>query len=101
MAATWYRTALERGDASIQTLALLGLARIYEQGGYGVQQDYVQAYKFFDIAAAHKSGLDYFGDCTGDACPSKLAAFSRDQIAAKMTQDQIDEAQRLARNRRQ
>lgn len=96
-AVTWYRTALDRGDALIKTLARMGLADIYAQGGYGVEQDYEQAYKFFDIAAMHKSSLD-FGDCAGDFCLSKAAAFSRDQLAVKMTQDQINEAQRLARS---
>ena len=79
-----------------QTLARMGLARTYEQ-----EQDYVQAYKWFDIVAAHKLsfGIPDNG-CRDDPSPGGLAcvaALDRDALAAKMTQAQINEAQRLAR----
>ena len=49
--------------------------------GQGVLQDYAQAYMWFDLAAAN-----------GDWARPK-----RDSLAAKMTAEQIAEAQRLAR----
>jgi TPR repeat protein len=50
--------------------------------GLGVQQDYIQAHMWFNLAGA-----------AGDAKGIK----ERDEIASKMTPDQIAEAQRLAR----
>jgi uncharacterized protein len=50
--------------------------------GNGVLQDYVLAHMWLNLAAAQ-----------GD----KDAAKQRDELAAKMTPDQIAEAQRLAR----
>ena len=59
---------------------------MYEMG-YGVPQDYVQAYKWFSLAAAtftEKQARDE-------------AAKNRDSVAARMTLAQIAEAQKLAR----
>jgi TPR repeat protein len=60
------------------------LGKMYAQG-HGVPQDYVQAYMWFNLAAAH------------DSDEVKVATEARDEVAAKMTPDQIAEAQRMAR----
>jgi TPR repeat protein len=55
--------------------------------GTGVPQDYVQAHKWFNLAAATfttPSGHD-------------MAVQARDRVAAQMTPAQIAEAQKLAR----
>ena len=61
--------------------AQVALAMTYFYGN-GVPQDYVQAYLWYDLAAAH-----------GD----KAALTDRDLVAAQMTRAQIAEAQTLAR----
>ena len=80
-AANWYRRAAEQGDAPPQFL--LGL--MYEKGR-GVPQDFIQAHMWLNLAASRSSGE------TRDE-----AAKIRDFLAARMTPDQIAEAQRLAR----
>ena len=80
-AVKWYRKAAEQGDNLAQTK--LGIA-YYE--GRGVPQDYVQAHMWANLAAA---------DSTGEE--QKSYAMLRDEIAAKMTPEQLAEAQRLAR----
>ena len=71
----------EQGDAIVQFR--LGLLYYW---GHGVLQDsvqdYVEAHKWFNLAAARGN---------------KHAAGNRDWLAKKMTPDQIEEAQRLAR----
>jgi hypothetical protein len=54
-----------------------------------VEQDYVQAYKWFDLAATKFSA--------GEAEMRAAAVRSRDYVAARMTPAQIAEAQKLAR----
>jgi TPR repeat protein len=76
-AAKWYRMAAEQGNADAQ--ATLGFR--YERG-QGVPRDYVLAHMWLSLAAANGSS----------AAPQAL-----DELAAKMTPDQIAEAQRLAR----
>lgn len=56
-------------------------------GGLGVPQDYVEAHKWLNLAAAtftEKEGRDE-------------AVQARDRVAARMTPAQIAEAQKLAR----
>jgi TPR repeat protein len=83
-AANWYRKAAKRGYAEAQN----NLGVLYNNGR-GVPQDYVQAHMWFNLAAtnfdgAHKKeGRDQ-------------ALNNRDLVAAKMTREQIAEAQRLA-----
>jgi hypothetical protein len=55
--------------------------------GLGVPQDYAQAHMWFNLAA---SRAEY-------AATRDTAAKDRDELAAKMTPDQIAEAQRMAR----
>jgi uncharacterized protein len=93
-AAKWARKAADQGNVPAQFV----LGDMYEKG-IGVPQDYVLAYMWFNLGAAHgdfggaeiahRYGFD-FGK------PSHVAEF-RDKLTAKMTPEQIAEAQRLAR----
>jgi len=76
----WHPLA-EQGDAIVQ----FNLGLLYYWGRGGLQdsvQDYVEAHKWFNLAAA-RGNLH--------------AAGNRDWLAKKMTPDQLAEAQRLAR----
>ena len=75
-AARWYSLAANQGDA----IAQFNLGVLYASG-QGVAQSYVQAHMWFNLAAAQ-------GDVN--------AISYGDNLAAKMTPAQIDEAQRLA-----
>ena len=75
------RTMAEGGNADAQ--ANLGVAYA---NGEGVPQDGAEAHKWFNLAASKSTGED-----------QKKFAELRDTIAAKMTPQQIAEAQRLAR----
>jgi TPR repeat protein len=79
-AAAWYRKAAAQGSAGVSLDAQLSLGKLYANG-QGVKQDYVQAYMWFNLAAAK----------------ANWARDKRDSLAAKLTPDQIEEAQRLAR----
>jgi Sel1 repeat len=80
----WYRKAAEQGDADAQSA--LGLM-CYT--GRGVLQDYVEAHKWFNLAASRYS--------TSDIRNRDQAIRDRDSLATKMTPAQIAEAQKLAR----
>ena len=81
-AAYWYGKAAERGDADSQYI----LGEMYA-AGQGVAQDYIRAHMFLDLAASGPA----------DSVYHQMASQDRDMIEAKMTPDQIAEAQRLAR----
>ncbi|MGE4503286.1 MAG: trypsin-like peptidase domain-containing protein [Thiomicrospira sp.] len=77
-AAYWYEQAAEQGHTGAQ----YSLASLYENG-HGVIQDYIQAHKWMNIASANGH---------------ERAREARDQvIAPKMTPQQIQQAQALAR----
>ncbi len=77
-AALWiFRPLAEQGNASAQN----NLGVMYAIGN-GIPQDYVEAHKWANLAAARGN---------------KVAKEFMDSIAARMTSDQIAEAQRLAR----
>jgi hypothetical protein len=80
----WYRKAADQGDASAQYNVGLMYAN-----GQGVSKDYVQAHKWFNLAAARfpASGTE----------SREKAVRNRDRVAAKMTAEQLAEAQQLAR----
>ena len=80
--ASWLRKAADQGNAPAQNL----LGAMYAEGK-GVRQDYVQAHMWFNLSASRATDVQI----------RDLAAKQRDQLAAKMTPDQIAEAQRLAR----
>ena len=84
MAAKWYRMAADKGVASAQN----NLGVMYA-GGQGVLQDYVQAYMWFTLAASSFTALE--------AEERSKVVKNRDAVAADMTQEQIAEAQKLAR----
>ncbi|MDD8027824.1 MAG: tetratricopeptide repeat protein, partial [Acidobacteriota bacterium] len=77
----WYRKAAEEGNKSAQ----LHLGELYAEGRK-MDRDYVEAYKWLDLAASRASGEPYPG-----------AAKSRDTVAKKMTSTQKAEAQQRAR----
>lgn len=76
-ATRWYRLAAKQGDAAAQ----YNLGIMYDKGE-GVPQDYVQAHMWLNLAAAQGY---------------KESSDARDQVAGEMSQSQIEEAQRLAR----
>jgi TPR repeat protein len=79
-AARLYAEGAERGDTFAQ--AMLGL--MYDKG-HGVQQDFVLAYKWLNLAAAHANG------------PQRdVFARLRNAVMSKMSPDEIVEGQRLA-----
>jgi TPR repeat protein len=80
-AVRWYRKAAEQGNAEAQ----FSLARAYFNG-QGVPQDYVAAHMWSNLAAAQPTGV-----------LQKQSSAFRNEAAAKMTPQQIAEAQRLAR----
>ena len=73
----WYKLAAQQGE----TLAQYNLAFMYYHGK-GVLQDYVRAHMWFNIAAVG-----------GDSDSTK----SRETTASKMTAQQVEQAQRMAR----
>jgi TPR repeat protein len=81
-AVIWYRRAAEQGEPKAQE----ALGFIYFSGGEGVPRDYVQAYLWLALSASGSVALLKNG----------LAAFYP-IVAARMTPDQITEAQRLVR----
>ena len=84
-AAEWYRRAASKGRGLAQAQADLG--GLYFDGR-GVPQDDVQAYAWFDRAAAN------FEDARDDQ--RHAAQVMRAALAARMTKEQIAQAQRFA-----
>jgi TPR repeat protein len=77
IAVRWYRRAAnQRNDLAQRRLGLL-----YERGD-GVPKDYVQAYMWYKLGAANGG---------------KSGAIMRDELAVRMTSDQLAEANKLAR----
>ena len=76
-----YRLAADQGFADAQFN--LGLAYV---GGCGVTADSVQAHMWLNLAASRQTGED-----------RESAVTARNQLAGRMTPDQLAEAQRLAR----
>ncbi len=81
-AVRWYRLAANQGHVSAQ----FDLGTRYSYGGRGVSQDYVEAHCWFNLAAAQSSGED-----------RDTMVKARDDVAERMTPEQIAEAQRRAR----
>jgi TPR repeat protein/transglutaminase-like putative cysteine protease len=79
LAASWYRKAAEQGLSPAQK----NLGILYANGNGGVQRDLVQAHMWFNLAAMH-----------GD----EQAAKNRETVAAQMTSQQVESAQKLARD---
>ena len=81
-ALVWYRRAAGQGD--IRAQVALGLA--YAQG-IGVVQDYIEADKWFNIAASRAKSADELAEITSH----------HNKLAHVMTSSQIAEAQKLTR----
>ena len=77
----WYREAANQGDPFAQA----SLAILYGFGK-GVAPDLVQAYMWYELAAERTTGGDRVS-----------IVEMRDDLAAKMTPQQLDEARKLAR----
>jgi TPR repeat protein len=77
--AMWYRKSADQGDVGAQ----YDLGVMYELG-QGVPQDYVLAYMWFNLAVS--------------ILPDDFMVKKRDEVATKMTPDQIAEGQKLSRN---
>jgi TPR repeat protein len=77
----WLRLAADQGNAVAQSN--LGVAYA---NGFGVPQNYIQAHMWFNVAVAN----------TAEKVTLDEAARNRDALAARMTPEQIAEAQRLA-----
>jgi TPR repeat protein len=83
-AVRWYRKAADGGNGFAQ----FTLGKMYEVGR-GVPQDYVMAYMWYDLAIASLT-------VTKSSYRANLTAHDRDELARKMTPDQIALAQKLA-----
>ena len=77
MAVRWYRRSADQGN----DLAQRRLGLLYERGD-GVPKDYVQAYMWYKLGAANGG---------------KSGAIMRDDLATRMTSDQLAEANKLVR----
>ena len=77
-AVKWYRLAAEQGLAAAQS----NLGAMYDNG-HGVLQDYVRAHMWYNLASA--------------AGGSEYGTTNRDIIAKKMTPNQIEKAQEMAK----
>jgi TPR repeat protein len=78
----WFKLAADKGISNSQ----LNLGLMYEHGR-GVSQDYVLAHMWFNLVSVNTTTSQIRG----------IALAGRDAVAAKMTPNQIAEAQRLAR----
>jgi len=83
-AAKWFHQAAKQGDADAQN----NLGDMY-RSGEGVPQNSVQAYMWFTLAATRFSA--------SETEKRDKAIKGREEIAAKLTAEQIAEAERLAR----
>jgi uncharacterized protein len=88
-AAEWYRKAAEQGVALCQLLVGFKYAK-----GEGVPQDDVQAYMWFELAAA---AFPQGSKDSQEKSNHDQAVKHRDITASRMTEAQIAEAQRMAR----
>ena len=80
----WDRKAADQGDVRAQ----YSLGVLYAAGS-GVPQDYVLAHMWSNLAASRTTA--------SEAEIRNKAIETRDRVAAKMTREQIAEAQKLAR----
>jgi uncharacterized protein len=80
-AAKWFQKAADKGDADAQFNLGIMCAE-----GKGIKQNYIQAHMWFSLSAADLKGSVH-----------DKAVLSRDTISKKMTPQQIEEAQNLAK----
>lgn len=87
-AAQWYRKAADQGEVEAQS----SLGLLYYRGD-GIERDYVQAYKWLSLAAGQAPASE---GTTGKAAARAEIVRLRDAVAAKLTPEQLAEAQRRA-----
>jgi uncharacterized protein len=85
-AVNWYRRAADQGLA----VAQFALGAMYAHG-QGVPEDAVRAHMWLSLSAAHAAQI------TGAQKLARDAQELRDNVAQKMTPEQILEAEQLAR----
>lgn len=80
----WFRKAAEQGDSSSQH----ALGARYEMGWgfWGISKDFIRAHMWYSVAAAGMSGS-----------AEKMVMKDRDHVASRMTAEQIEKAQEMAR----
>lgn len=78
-AVKWFKLAAEQGDAFSQ----FSLGQMYRDG-YGITKDLIKAHMWYNLSA-------------NEAPHNEATAMIRDRLAEEMTQQQIAEAQKLAR----
>ena len=81
VAVKWYKKAAEQGHADAQA----GLGLISWEYGNGIVEDKVQAYAWLNIATTHPQSLG-----------GEMARESKEELAEKMTKEQIAEARKLS-----
>ncbi len=92
VALKWWIKAADHGSR----LAQFQLGNIFKEGD-GVPQDFVQAYKWFDIAAAtHGAEIDKLPPSTSPD-DNQMEINYREDVAKHMTATQIAQAQKVAR----
>jgi TPR repeat protein len=91
-AAKWWQKAADQGHGLAQLF--IGIKYLY---GRSVRQDYVLAHMWFNLAASQGAGTGSRLRAADVEAIRDLAVMNRDHLAAKMTPEQIAEAQRLAR----
>jgi TPR repeat protein len=78
----WYRRGADQDDVDSQVARALAYA-----DGLGVPQDFIEAHKWYNVAASRVKYADIRSDLIK----------RRDDMATKMTASQIADAQKLAR----
>ena len=80
----WFRKAAEQGDSSSQHF----LGARYEMGWgfWGISKDFIRAHMWYSVAVAGMSGS-----------AKKMVMKDRDHVASRMTAEQIEKAQEMAR----
>jgi len=99
-AVRWFRRAAEQGLVASQNF----MGKYYENG-WGVPQDYVQAHKWYNLAASRSQGKVSLSQSQGlnkklmQENQDKHESYVRDRnsLEKKMTPSQVAEAQKLAR----
>lgn len=89
-AVKWFRKAADQDNA----MAQFDLGIAYAKGDGMPKDDLVQAHMWFNLAASHPY---WTRDPSLEKKRREKAVAARDEVAAKMTSAQINEAQRLAR----
>ena len=89
-AAVWFQKAAEQGNARGQAM----LAQCYRDGA-GLPKNDIEAYKWFSLAAAHEWRNSYADNDFADYI-RQLVIRELDACQARMSREEIIEAQRLA-----